>query len=92
MFGNDTWVKLDPFHAVQKFTSKIPSKGVRGVHYENFALVILPTKDEKTKKRNEKKTTPCEDTIEKNIKTFLEQWKDVDYEGMQLVPQVLLMR
>ena len=71
---------------------KSRERGVRGVHYENFALVILPTKDEKTKKRNEKKTTPCEDTIEKNIKTFLEQWKDVDYEGMQLVPQVLLMR
>ena len=24
-------------------------------------------------------------TYEKNIKTFLEQWKDVNYEGMQLV-------
>ena len=38
-------------------------------------------------KETRRKPTPCEDTIEKNIKTFLEQWKDVDYEGMLLVPQ-----
>lgn len=41
-------------------------------------------------KETRRKPTPCEDTIEKNIKTFLEQWKDVDYEGMLLVPQCAL--
>lgn len=30
VFGNDTSVKLDPFHAIQRFTSKIPRKGGRG--------------------------------------------------------------
>ena len=45
----------------------------------NFKLIIRdPTDQGKTRK----KPTPCEDTIEKNIKTFLEQWKDVDYEGV----------
>ena len=32
----------------------------------NLLLEILPTKE-----KQEKKTTPCEDTIEKNIKPFL---------------------
>ena len=50
----------------------------------NFKLIIRdPTDQGKTRK----KPTLCEDIIEKNIKTLLEQWKDVDYEGMQLVPQ-----
>ena len=30
VFGNDTWAKLDPFHAIQRFTSKIPRKGGKG--------------------------------------------------------------
>ena len=92
MFGNDTWVKLDPFHAIQRFTSKIPRKGGKGsalrkLHsrlISHFKLIIRnPTNQGKIRI----KPTPCEDTIEKNIKTFLEQWKDVNYEGMQLVPK-----
>ena len=95
VFGNDTSVKLDLFHAIQRFTSKIPRKGGRGSALRklrsrlisNFKLIIRdPTDQGKTRK----KPTPCKDTIEKNIKTFLEQWKDVDYEGMQLVPQCAL--
>ena len=87
VFGNDTSVKLDPFHAIQRFTSKIPRKGGRGSALRklcsrlisNFKVIIRdPTDQGKTRK----KPTPCEDTIVKNIKIFLEQWKDVDYEGV----------
>ena len=33
------------------------------------------------------KPTPSKDAIEKNIMTFLTQWKDVEYEGTRLIPQ-----
>ena len=80
VFGNDTWVKLDPFHAIQRFTSKIPRKGGKGSALRklrsrlisHFKLIIRhPTDQGKTRK----KPNPCEDTVEKNIKAFLEQNK-----------------
>ena len=89
VFGNDTSVKLDPFHAIQRFTSKIPRKWGRGSALRKLRSRLIirdPTDQGKTRK----KPTPCKDTIEKNIKTFLEQWKDVDYERVQLVPQCAL--
>lgn len=92
VFGNNTLVQLDPFHGIQRFTSKIPRKGSKGsalrrLRYQvisDFKLVIRePTDQGKTRT----KPTPCKDTIENNIKTFLKQWKDVEYEGTRLVPQ-----
>ena len=84
-------VKLDPFHAIQRVTTKIPKKGGDGplrrlrtqiVHDFKF---ILRDPTDVGPKRN--KPTPSEDVIEKNIQNFLRKWKDVRHDDTQLIPQ-----
>lgn len=43
VFGNDTSVKLDPFHAIQRFTSKIPRKGGTGSALRKLCSRLIPT-------------------------------------------------
>ena len=88
-------VKLDPFHAIQRFTSKIPKKGIKGSPIRrlrsrivtDFKLVIRDPTDH-GKKRT--KPTPSREIIKTNIVKFLNQWKDVEYNGTKLIPQCAL--
>ena len=69
-------VKLDPFHAIQRFTSKIPKKGIKGspirrlrsLIVTDFKLVIRDPTDH-GKKRT--KPTPSKEIIKTNIVKFL---------------------
>ena len=38
VFGNNTLVQLDPFHAIQSLLQKSRERGVKGVHYGDYAL------------------------------------------------------
>ena len=84
-------VKLDPFHAIQRVTSKIPKKRgnspferLRAQMVRDFKLILRHPSDI-GKQRT--KPTPSELVIEKNIQNFLTQWKSVEYEGANLLPQ-----
>ena len=50
----------------------------------DFKLIIRDPTDQG---KSRMKPTPSKDAIEKNIMTFLKQWKDVQYEGTRLIPQ-----
>jgi len=85
-------VKLDPFHAMQRFTSKIPKKGIKGSPIRrlrspivtDFKLVIRDPIDHGKKRAM---PTPSREIIKTNIVKFLNQWKDVEYNGTKLIPQ-----
>ena len=68
VFGNDTSVKLDPFHAIQRFTSKIPRTWGRGSALRKLRSRLI-IRDPTDQGKATKKPTSCKDTIEKNIKT-----------------------
>ena len=92
VFGNNTLVPLDPFHAIQRFTSKIPRKGgkgsalrrLRSQMISDFKLIIRDPTDQG---KSRMKPTPSKEAIEKSIMTFLKQWKEVEHEGTRLIPQ-----
>jgi hypothetical protein len=85
-------VKLDPFHAIQRFTSKIPQKGskscalrkLRSQMVTDFKLIIRQPSD---LGKERKKSTATVHAIEQNIHTFLTQWKSVEFEGTKIIPQ-----
>ena len=85
-------ILLDPFHGIQRVTSKIPRKGTKGcslrkLQYKvltDFKLVIREPTD-CGKKRP--KPTPSTNIIEKDIANFLKQWNNVEYEGTKLIPR-----
>lgn len=92
---DNSLVLLDPFHAIQRFTSKIPKKGIKGcplrkLRYQmisDFKLVLRNPTDCGKKRTKE---TPSKDVIERNIADFLKQWKPVAYEGAMVIPQPAL--
>ena len=70
-------VKLDCFHAIQRFVSTLPRKNVtaqlkilRNQMVRSFKLVISDCTDTKKKRQ---KTAPSPQIIEKNIGNFLRQ-------------------
>ena len=84
-------VKLDPFHAIQRVTSKIPKKGgdgplrrLRAQIVHDFKFILRDPTDVGPKRS---KPTPPEDVIEKNVQNFLRKWKDVRHDDIQLIPQ-----
>lgn len=85
-------VKLDPFHAIQRITSKIPKKGAKGSPIRRLRsqlvtglkLVIRDPTDQGEKRT---KPTPSKDVIKTSIANFLKQWKDVEFDGTKLMPQ-----
>ena len=50
----------------------------------DFKLII---RDPTGQGKSRMKPTISKDAIDKNIMTFLKQWKDVEYEGTRLIPQ-----
>ena len=76
-------MKLDPFHAIQRVTSKIPKKRgnspferLRAQMVRDLKLILRHPSDI-GKQRT--KPTPSELVIEKNFQNFLTQWKSVVY-------------
>ena len=92
MIFDNSAVKLDLFHAIQRFTSKIPKKGARGSTIRqlrsqivsDFKLVIRDPTDSGKRRL---KPTPSQEVIISNIENFLKQWKDVEYNETKLIPQ-----
>ena len=87
-----SFIKLDSFHGIQRFTTTIPKKGslyspirkLRSQTLTDFKLVIRDPTDQ-SKQRT--KPTPSGPVIENNIESFLKQWKSVKFEGSQLIPE-----
>ena len=84
-------VKLDPFHAIQRVTSKIPKKRgnspfqrLRAQMVQDFKLILRQPSDI-GKQRTQ--PTPSELVIEQNIQNFLTKWKSVTYESANILPQ-----
>ena len=97
VFGNDTSVKLDLFHAIQRFTSKIPRKGGRGSALRklrsrlisNFKLIIRdPTDQGKTRKNQ----PLAKILLKRTLKPFLNSGRMWIMRGCSLFHNVLLMR
>lgn len=84
-------IKLDPFHAIQWFPSKSHKKGSKGspIQKQRFQIVtdfnlVIRDPTDLGKKRN--KPTHSKDIL-KNIDNFRKQWKDVEYNGIKLIPE-----
>ncbi|XP_067025755.1 uncharacterized protein [Acropora muricata] len=84
-------VKLDPFHAIQRVTSKIskkrgnsPFQRLRAQMVQDFKL-ILRQPSHIGKQRT--KPTPSALVIEQTIQNFLTKWKSVTYDSANILPQ-----
>ena len=85
-------VKLDCFHAIQCFVSTLHRKNVtaqlkilRKQMIRSFKLVIRDSTDTGKKQQ---KTTPSPQIIEKNIDNFLQQWGNIQTNGIQVLPEL----
>ena len=85
-------MKLDCFHAIQRFMSTLPRKNVtaqlkilRNQMIRSFKIVIRDSTDTGKKRQ---KTTPNRQIIEKNIDNFLRQWGNVQTNGTQVLPEL----
>ena len=76
-FGPGLEVKLDLFHAFQRFTSTIPKRGVTSMRYDlfqNFTLIFRGNNDQG---KSRTMPTPDEPTILKNLEDFKTKWTSV---------------
>ena len=85
-------VKLDCFHATQRFASTLPRKNVttqlkilRNQMIRSFKLVIRDSTDTGKKRQ---KTTPIPQIIEKNIDNFLRQRGHMQTNVTQVLPEL----
>ena len=85
-------IQLDPFHAIQRVTAKIPKKGARDCPIRRLRAQLirdfkLVLRDPTDRGKERTKSIASKEIIEKNIFNFLKQWKEVEYEGQKLMPQ-----
>ena len=81
-------VKLDPFHGIQRFPTTLPKKGslhspIRKLWSQILTDFKLVIRDPTDRGKQRTKATPSIPAIVNNIKSFLNQWKSVKYEGAQ---------
>ena len=72
VFGNNTLFQLDPFHAIQRFTSKIPRKGGKGsalrrLRSRMISDLKLIIRDPTDQGKSRMKPTPSKDAIERTL-------------------------
>lgn len=74
VFGPTVCVYLDLFHAVKRISSTISKKNP--LFYQCVAALKLVFRDPTDKGETRQKPTPSPDIINKNLDTFLEQWRN----------------
>jgi hypothetical protein len=73
IFGENTAIKLDVFHAIQRITRKIPKRHPLFNHCKNELKLIVRNPSDSGKTR--KLTTTSPEVMLKNIENFEKKWK-----------------
>lgn len=88
VFGDQLAVYLDIFHAVKRFTEKIPKRHpLRKECLREWRMVFRDPSDQGEKRVS---STPSPDILECNINNFLKHWKNVEYDGKKLLSAAAL--
>ena len=83
VFGDDLIVYLDIFHAVKRFSEKIPKRNpLRRQCICEWQKVFRDSSDQGEKRHS---LTPPPMTLENNLDSFLQRWKDTEYDGHKLL-------
>lgn len=88
VFGNQLVVHLDLFHAVKRFSEKVPKRHpLRKDCLKEWKMVFRDPSD-----HGDKRTlpTPSPNVLENNISTFLKHWKDAEYDKKKLLSEAAL--
>ena len=80
VFGDDLIVYLDIFHAVKRFSEKIAKRNpLRRQCISEWQKVFRDSSDQGEKRHS---LTPPPMTLENNLDSFLQRWKDSEYDGL----------
>ena len=79
IFGQTLQVKLDIFHAVQRVTMKLSKR--HPFHYSCIQAFSLVFRQEQDRGEKRKFALPDPETMEKQLDSFIESWKDKIFDG-----------
>lgn len=79
IFGTETSVKLDVFHAIQRTTRTVSKRHKYCQSFVNDLRLVLRERGDSEVKR--KSPTPSPEKIKLNLDTFYDKWKDVKDSG-----------
>lgn len=83
IFGSDTFICLDLFHAVQRIIKSMPKKHPMFFHCKRDVSMIFRDPMDRGSKR--KMVTPDCNTMLKNFEDFVKKWKGVEFKGSNIM-------
>lgn len=84
IFGSQLKVFLDIFHAVQRITKKIPKR--HPYNSECLKSLTLVFRDPLDQGNDRTMPTPPSDQLKKQLLAFKSKWKDISFNGKQILP------
>ena len=88
VFGEQLVVYLDIFHAVKRFGEKIPKHHpLRRQCLAEWQMVFRDHSDQGAKRQS---STPAPSVLESNLDTFLQCWKDAEYDERKVLSAAAL--
>ena len=83
VFGENLKVYLDVFHAVKRFTDKVPKRHPLSYSCISEWKMVFRANNDHGKERQ--CMTPTPEVLELNLDSFIKRWKDADYDGRKLL-------
>lgn len=83
IFGPDTLVKLDVFHAIQRITTQLPKRHPFFLQCKNDLKFVIRSPTDLGEERKE--STPAPAVILNSLDTFHKKWVDCDSNGWKLI-------
>lgn len=88
VFGNELIVYLDIFHAVKRFSEKVPKRhALRRDCLLDWKMVFRDPSDQGQKRAL---PTPSPGVMDSNINNFLQHWQNAEYNGKKLLSAAAL--